>query len=220
MGTYMNKDLTFDGPEPSDDGWPFQLKVALAAVLISVAAWVGAVVGSWLFNYYEPGFIEADYGPVSFVSPAPIQDTFGNTPTIEGLPEPAIDPTVDKVPVSLTRAFDCAYFDCASGAIPVLVDVRYVRLDTTGQQVETFVYLDDFETNYAEGDDYVIGTTKITNFTLTPFTFPEELIRQLTNEGAEFSAWRIEGTSTIDRADSIPASWVSEVFHVSLTLED
>lgn len=221
MGAYANSDLTFDGPRPSDPGWPMKLKVAMAAVVVSMAAWVGAVVGSWLFNQYEPNVIEANYGPVAFVSPAPITDGLGNEPTVEGLPEPAVDISAgDTIPVSLTRAFDCAYFECAEGSIPVLVDIRFVQLDVTGQETFSFIYLEDYETTYEEDSDYVRDTTTIITNTLSPFDPPQQMIDHLMSEDSNFSAWRIEGTSTIDRPDAIPASWRSEVFHVTLGLED
>ena len=217
---YHNMDLRFDGPLPEDAGWPIQLKLALAAVLVSMAAWVGAVVGSWLFSYYQPAEIAADYGPVSFVSPAPIADSFGVAPQVDDLPIPSINVAEQGIPVSLTRVVDCAYFACAEDSIPVLVDIRYVRVGVDGQEITSFTLIDDYKTTYEEGDDYILDTTKIVTNTLAPFEFPKELVDDLLEEDANVTAWRIEGTTTVDRPDAIPASWRSEVFHASLGLED
>lgn len=216
---YHNMDLRFDGPIPEDAGWPMQLKVALIAVVLSMSAWVGAVVGSWLFSYYQPAEIAADYGPVSFISPAPITDEFGTSPYVVGLPIPSINVEEHDIPVSLTRVIDCAYFECAADSIPVLVDIRFVELDPQGQELFSHVVLDEYKTTYLEDEDYIRDTTKITTNTLTPFEFPEILKTKMLNEGKNVAAWRIEGTTTVDRPDAIPASWRSEVFHATLGLE-
>lgn len=212
-------DLRFDGPIPEDSGWPLQLKIALTAVVLSMSAWVGAVVGSWLFNYYQPSAVVEDYGLVSFVTPAPIADGLGVAPFVEGLPIPSIDVRTEGVPVSLTRVIDCAYFECAEGAMPVLVDIRFVEVGEGGQELYSYVYLDEYKTTYNENEDYILDTTQIVTNTLSPFTFPEEILDRLEDQGKAISTWRIEGTTTVDRPDAIPASWRSEVFYASLGME-
>lgn len=211
---YNKEDLRFDGPIPEDHGWPFKLKIALSAVVISTVSLFAAWIGAWVYFQINPNAVN-NYGPLTYVVPVSIVNSEGEAPRVTDgtLPAPSFDePKV--IPVILSRTMDCVAHNCPDGGIEVSVTVRAIEIDTKGTAIRVYPIAEDQKFNFQEGIDYIPGQIRTNTLFRESFEFPEEALADMREQGKDVSAWRLEGTTVPVRSDAIPASWSSQVFHI------
>ena len=156
------------------------------------------------------------FAGLEYTLPVRIIDAEGMVPEVDGLPAPSFDDATRDIPARLTATIDCVQYDCPAGLLPVLVTVRWQRLEADGiRQVERYTVLEDFETNLIEGVNYF--RDEVTSYTtqLNPYVFPEEGRDWAARDGRDVSVWRIEGDVVPLVQDADPIAWQTEIIHIS-----
>ena len=205
--------LDFDAPEHVPP-WPSGLKVGLGVVIFVFSITILLLLGLWIQALRDSNNVDQTYGPLSFTSPARVVDEFGQVPRAPGLPPPAVTAPDERVPVRLTRKLDCAVFDCPQGSLPVVANVSWIELNDQGVDIGSVPIVEDLLINFNEVEDYIPGTLNTAETDLPPFRIPDEVLQRMLERGSPVSAWRIEGTTTPNRPDGLPAAWATEVFHI------
>jgi len=159
-----------------------------------------------------------DWAGIEYVLPVRIIDAEGIVPQVDGLPAPSFYDTTRDIPARLTSTIDCVQYHCPPGLLPVVITVRWQRLEGDGvRTVERYTVLEDFETNLVEGVNYVRGEVSSYTAQLNPYVFPEEGRNWAAGDGRDVSVWRIEGDVVPLVGDADPIAWQTELIHISHT---
>lgn len=191
---------------------------SLDYAFLVLMATVVAAVAVLVYNALQPEG-EKPFSALTYVRPTEIEDEDGVAPqaSATALPLPSFDYTPTdpfEVPVKLVRSMACDTSDCPEGAIPLFVDIQWVRVDATGSDQAVYPIESDTDIQMLEGRDYIGGQLEITRVGLPPFPVPPEVEADIQENNREFSAWRIEGVTTADVKGAVPAPWNTVIFHV------
>ena len=198
----------------------------MRALAVAIIAVIATVVVLALTGQFSKSEATPPFKPIYFTNPVPVQGADNEVPDIgiEELPAPSFEAVADTViPLRLTRYVDCATHDCPQGGFAVRADVAFVEVNSSGipigsEQISV-TGEEGFETNYDEGVDYDLGGVTSTERNLNTVAIPQAMVDYLIEEGKEFSAWQVEGSTvptTSSTGGEVEAGWTSEVFHVYL----